>query len=149
MTPRKRSAGQVKPAGSEKRHDDPRFVRMCATLAADPRYEKAVLDYRATQASRAPRRFGSNALRVGPKIFAMMAHGTLVVKLPNARVDELVKAGSGERFDPGHGRIMKEWFVATSGALDWARLARDAHDYVAASRERPTAETRPTIRRRS
>jgi hypothetical protein len=31
------------------------------------------------------------------------------VKLPRERVDELVEAGAGHRFDPGHGRLMKEW----------------------------------------
>ena len=134
MTPPKRAGGRVQPASAQKRDDDPRFVRMCAALAQDPRYAKSVSDYRATKASRAPGRFGSNALRAGAKIFAMMAHDTLVVKLPKARVDELVAAGMGERFDPGHGPIMNEWFVAKSPTLDWVRLARDAHDYVAARR---------------
>jgi hypothetical protein len=33
----------------------------------------------------------------------------LVVKLPRERVDELVESGKGKRFDPGSGRLMKEW----------------------------------------
>jgi hypothetical protein len=41
--------------------------------------------------------------------FALVVKGELVVKLPRERVDELVDAGTGRRFDPGHGRLMKEW----------------------------------------
>ena len=35
--------------------------------------------------------------------------GQFVAKLPRERVDELVRLGQGEHFDPGHGRKMKEW----------------------------------------
>jgi len=43
------------------------------------------------------------------KIFAMLGRGSsLVVKLPRERVDELARAGKGQHFDPGHGRLMKE-----------------------------------------
>jgi hypothetical protein len=35
------------------------------------------------------------------------------VKLPRERVDELVEAGAGHRFDPGRGRLMKEWVALT------------------------------------
>ena len=45
------------------------------------------------------------------KIFAMLVKGRLVVKLDRKRVDELVAAGEGEPFDPGHGRIQKEWIA--------------------------------------
>jgi hypothetical protein len=56
--------------------------------------------------------FGSGALKVNGKIFAMMSSkGEFVVKLPKERVDELLRSGQGERFDPGHGRLMKEWVV--------------------------------------
>ncbi len=46
--------------------------------------------------------------------------GKFVVKLPRQRVDALVATGEGERFDPGHGRLMKEWiaFDATS-EIEW------------------------------
>jgi hypothetical protein len=39
----------------------------------------------------------------------MLVKGRFVAKLPRGRVDELVSGGSGEYFDPGHGRLMKEW----------------------------------------
>src|SRR5438093_8077511 len=51
--------------------------------------------------------FGSGALKVNGRIFAIMAStGEFVVKLSKARVDALVDAGDGERFDPGRGRQM-------------------------------------------
>jgi len=55
------------------------------------------------------RMMGSDGLKTGGKFFAMVSRGELVVKLPRERVDELVAAGAGHRFDPGHGRLMKEW----------------------------------------
>ena len=56
--------------------------------------------------------FGSGALKVNGKIFAMMTPAAaFVVKIPKARVDELVNEGIGERFEPGPGRIMKEWLA--------------------------------------
>ncbi len=130
MQHRKSKIQKKQSGGIADRGTDPRFARLCDALAADPRYRKPVVEFKARAASGSPRRFGSNGLRVDGKIFAMLAQGTLVVKLPRARVDELVAAGHGERFDPGHGRIMKEWFVATGSKLVWADLAREAHDFV-------------------
>ena len=57
------------------------------------------------------RMMGSEGLKTGGKFFAMVSKGELVVKLPRERVDELVEAGAGHRFDPGHGRLMKEWIA--------------------------------------
>ena len=54
------------------------------------------------------RMMGSEGLKTGGKFFAMVSKDELVVKLPCERVDELVEAGAGHRFDPGHGRLMKE-----------------------------------------
>ncbi|HUY79842.1 MAG TPA: hypothetical protein VMV29_23930 [Ktedonobacterales bacterium] len=78
-------------------------------------------------------KFGSNALKVNRKIFAMLVRGYLVVKLPRTRVDALVAAGGGERFDPSHGqgRIMREWLVvASASADDWLALAHEALAFV-------------------
>lgn len=75
--------------------------------------------------------FGSGALRVNGKIFAMMSSkGRFVVKLPKKRLDELVSNSKGERFDPGHRRLMKEWFVIEADRADWVELARDAYEFV-------------------
>src|SRR5262245_16065423 len=75
--------------------------------------------------------FGSGALRVGGKIFAMLSHERLVVKLPAARVDELVAAGEGVRFDANKGTPMKEWLsLDPESRLSWQQLAREALDFV-------------------
>ena len=71
-------------------------------------------------------------LRRSGKIFAMLVEGRLVVKLPRERVDALVAAGVAERFDPGHGRVMKEWASVTPDASEeWDGLAGEAFAFVA------------------
>lgn len=79
------------------------------------------------------RAFGSTSLKTGGKIFAMLVKDRLVVKLDRRRVDALVAAGQGERFDPGHGRIMKEWLSVVETAPDdtWKELATEAEAFVA------------------
>ncbi len=77
------------------------------------------------------RMFGSAGLKVRGKVFAMLVRGDLVVKLPKERVDELVQSGVGSRFDPGHGRLMKEWVsVGPTTAALWASLADEARAFV-------------------
>jgi hypothetical protein len=73
-----------------------------------------------------------NVLVVKGKIFAMLVKGRLVAKLPKARVDELVSGGIGEHFDPGHGRLMKEWVVVGAGRAPWTELAKEAYRFVKA-----------------
>jgi TfoX/Sxy family transcriptional regulator of competence genes len=76
--------------------------------------------------------FGSHALRVRGKIFAMVVRGHLVVKLPKARVDELVNSGDGARFDAHKGKPMQEWLsLDGDSTVDWERLAREALTFVA------------------
>jgi hypothetical protein len=55
--------------------------------------------------------FGSApGLRVRGKIFAMLPHGELVVKLPAERCAAMVEAGAGRPFVVGR-RTMREWVV--------------------------------------
>jgi hypothetical protein len=76
------------------------------------------------------RRFGAQALRRHGRIVAMLADGCLVVKLPRARVDELVAAGEGVRFDANKGTPMKEWFVlAPDSPRSWPELTGEALAY--------------------
>ncbi len=84
---------------------------------------------------------GNGTLRVGEKIFALLLAQGLVAKLPKARVDALVAAGEGERFDPRKdGRVMKEWVVvADEGA--WPELAREARAYVEGAGKAPPRRT--------
>jgi hypothetical protein len=76
--------------------------------------------------------FGSRGqLKVDGRIFAMLVRGELVVKLPRDRVDELVDAGRGRRFDAGKGRPMREWFaLASTSRQAWIPLAQEAFDFV-------------------
>jgi hypothetical protein len=81
------------------------------------------------------RRFGAQALRRNGRIFVMLASGRLVVKLPRTRVDELVAAGLGSRFDAGRGTPLKEWFVlADATGVSWRALADEALAHAAATR---------------
>ena len=77
--------------------------------------------------------FGSNALKVNGKIFASLTKGRLLLKLPEARVDALVKSKKGTRFSTGAGRAKKEWVtVGPSSAREWLALAEEARAYVSA-----------------
>lgn len=76
-------------------------------------------------------RFGSDALRVDGKIFAMLRGERLVVKLPTSRITALMEAGEGVRFDAHKGTPMKEWLsVAHERGPEWSALAREALSFV-------------------
>jgi hypothetical protein len=76
----------------------------------------------------------SQGLRIAGKIYAMLVKGELVVKLPDDRVEELTASGVGNRFDPGHGRLMKEWVaVAPNDARRWRALVEEARAFVGPS----------------
>jgi hypothetical protein len=96
-----------------------RFEQLAAGFLADPEIAEGT-------------GFGSApGLRIKGKIFAMLVKDHLVVKLPKERVDELVSTGAGTQFDPGHGRLMKEWAsVAPDSPEDWERLAGEALKFV-------------------
>jgi hypothetical protein len=86
--------------------------------------------------------FGRTALRSSGKIFAMLVRGKLVVKLPTARVDELVKAGDGIRFDANKGTPMKEWFALDpESERAWLPLATEALE---SARARAVKAAKPT-----
>jgi len=84
--------------------------------------------------------FGSSpGLRVGGKIFAMLAPGGLVVKLPARRCAELVAAQIGQPFDRGQGHPLKEWvIISDTKEQDRPGLALEALTYV---RPSPTSST--------
>jgi hypothetical protein len=95
-------------------------------------FESVAKAFAKTRAVALEKGWGSDSLclKVGGKIFAMTTGAGFVAKLPKARVDELVAAKLGKRFDPRkNGRVMKEWFVA-SERCDWVELAREAHAFV-------------------
>ncbi len=102
---------------------DPRLAPVVAAFATHPRV------------TRGGKGFGSTGLKVNGKLFAFISSkGKFVAKLPRERVDELVRAGLGERFDPGHGRLMREWVAVEPGRADLVDLARAAHRFVSGGR---------------
>jgi hypothetical protein len=75
--------------------------------------------------------FGSSGLKVDGKLFTMISsHGLFVAKLPRARVEEMVRLGTARPFDPGHGRLMKEWIELDGDEASWVGLAREARQFV-------------------
>src|SRR5215472_18267431 len=102
MTKRKSTKAQKAAKKSAQRgtpEGDPHFAPIVSAFARDRQVKRG-------------RMFSSNSvLNVNGKIFAMLTKGNLVVKLPKARVDEMVSRGQGTHLDPGHGRMMKEWVV--------------------------------------
>jgi len=74
------------------------------------------------------RMFGSDGVSVRGKLFAFVANsGSLVVKLPEARIDELELDNMVM-----HGRPMREWAVVPfdDGVERWREIAGEAHDFV-------------------
>ena len=69
--------------------------------------------------------FGSAGLRTGKKFFAIWWHEQLVVKLPPARLTQLVDAGSGSPFEPMEGRRMNGWAVL-GPTVEWDPVVAEA-----------------------
>jgi hypothetical protein len=90
-----------------------------------------IIDAYEKQAGEGGGKFGKNGLKTGGgKLFALFTQDTLVVKLPKERVAALVEQGVGKPFDPGHGRLMKEWLTVTSTKASWLELAKEAFAFV-------------------
>jgi hypothetical protein len=77
--------------------------------------------------------FGSNAIKINKSIFAMLVNDRLVVKLPAARVTELISAGDGVPFDAGKGKPMKEWVELAVDDHSCRRLVAEAMRFVGRS----------------
>ena len=103
--------------------------KLLQDLSADARFAPILSEF-AHRAKTAPRKFGSNGLKVNGKLFALFTQGTLVVKLPPARVSMLVTAGVGKPFDPGHGRLMRGWLTVTNSPAPWVDLVKEALQFV-------------------
>ena len=108
---------KTKPPSTKTPDLDPRFAPVAKAFANRPHVTGGKM-------------MSSYSLRVNGKIFAMFPRGEFVVKLPKIQVDELVSTGKGRRFDPGHGRLMKEWVVVGEGKSDWIELAEQAYRFV-------------------
>jgi hypothetical protein len=70
------------------------------------------------------------SLKTKRKMFAMLNKGNYVVKLPKERVSELLNSGEGQPYDPGNGRIMKEWVIIPIEYSDkWIEFASEAKEF--------------------
>jgi len=94
------------------------FAKVIAALSVEPGVSKG-------------RMFGAEGLKVGKRVFAMEVKTKLVVKVNEERAAELRAAGKAEAFEPGHGRLMKQWVAVSRDAkVDWLKLSREALDFV-------------------
>jgi hypothetical protein len=107
-------------------------VPKTASTAAEDFYRSVAARYAVKSDAGLPSKgFGSNALKANGKIFASLTKGRLLLKLPPARVDALVKSKKAERFSTGVGRVKKEWVtVGPSTEREWLALADEARAYV-------------------
>ncbi len=96
----------------------PAFTKLVATFAKDETVAQGSM-------------FGAISLTIGGKGFVMQTKkGELVYKLPREKVAELVAAGSGVAWDPGHGRAMKEWLSVLPEKVDVVALGKQAKAFV-------------------
>ena len=92
---------------------------------------RAVVEHHGGLSGAGGRGFGSDALKVGGRIFASLSKGRLLLKLPADRVDALIRSGVGERFSTGAGRPKREWVtIKPSHAPLWIELSDEALAFV-------------------
>lgn len=80
--------------------------------------------------------FGFRCLRVDEQFVGLPANGELWVKLPEARVNELIDEGIGEECRP-NGRRFREWMAVRH--IDeglWIDLLEESIDFVRPDRSR-------------
>jgi TfoX/Sxy family transcriptional regulator of competence genes len=102
----------------------------------DPRLEVLAREYAKEPRVSVGRLFASIGLKVDGKIFAMVVRGQFVVKLPRARVEQLVAQRAGQHFCLGGARVMKEWLSMTASKPDALTLGREAFRFVGGARAR-------------
>jgi TfoX/Sxy family transcriptional regulator of competence genes len=99
---------------------------------ADAALERLAEPYLARDGVTWGRMFSSTGLSVRGKIFAVVNHaGNLMVKVPEARLDELEAAGTASRMVM-RGREMREWaeMSPARGETEWSELLGQAFAYV-------------------
>ena len=70
---------------------------------------------------------GAQGLKAGKKMFAMFSKGDLLLKLPPERVAALIAAGRGRPYDPGTGKVMRNYVVIpAANKRSWIRLCEEA-----------------------
>ena len=117
--------------------------------AAEDAYARIVEDLDGEPGVATGRMFRSVGLHHETRYFALLNDGRLVLKLPADRVAELVAAGEGDRFEPGPGRVMREWITLADAGVDgWPGLADEALAYARALGPKPSKKkARPSTGR--
>ena len=63
-------------------------------------------------------------------MFVFFGKGKIVLKLPKERVTELLNSKEGLPYDPGTGKIMKEWVIIPEEHSDkWMNLTLEAKQF--------------------
>ena len=99
-------------------------------IEIDPRFAAIVSAFAGDQAISLGKMFGSVGLKINGKVFAMLVKDSFVAKLPKERVADLVVNAGAQQFDPGHGKLMKEWVALNSNEKMWRKLAKEARQFV-------------------
>ena len=69
----------------------------------------------------------AQGLKVGNKMPATLSKGDLFLKLPPERVEALIAAGRGMAYDPGTGKVMKNYVVIPAAKKrSWIKLCEEA-----------------------
>jgi hypothetical protein len=107
-----------------------RFAEVVERFRGDP---DVSLPQKNDEKEEKKKRFGSRALKIDGRIFAMLTSdgSSFVIKLPKSRVDQLVASRDGTRFDPRrNGHTMNEWIVMEEKSkTNWVDVAIEARDF--------------------
>lgn len=107
---------------AERTKGEDRFWALTEPLLERPAVERSTM-------------MGLPCVRVDGAFFASCDRktGDLLVKLPEARVDELVDAGRANSFAPA-GRRFREWAaIPHDNSRTWPKLLEEAFDFVSGS----------------
>ena len=74
---------------------------------------------------------GAQGIKYNDKMFIMFYKGDLVVKLSPDRIKELINNHTGEPFDPGTGKPMKDRILLKANKKDcWIKISEESKKYV-------------------
>jgi hypothetical protein len=100
--------------------------------SVEQRYERLVARMLGLGAKAIPVASIANVTGIGHKgkLFLFLHRRHIVVKLPFARVADLLSAGLVESFQPQNSAQTREWVIALNAdAKTWEWLADEAHEY--------------------
>ena len=73
---------------------------------------------------------GAQGIKANSVMFAMFFKGDLLLRLPHARVQELVERGDGRPYDPGTGPMKDRVLVPYDKEALWIPLSEESLDHV-------------------